>query len=210
MLGLNELIPTLLPPPARVLEVGCGEGALAEALAEAGYDVLAIDPEAPEGPIFRQVTLERLEEPAAFDVAVADRVLHHVHPLEPALDKLARLAPLVVVSEFAWERIDPPTQAWYEARRRRLIEEGRDPHGPADLDRWRWEHPGMHPAQVVLDALDERYERRALERGPYFHRWLKVPGIEAEEEAAIASGAIRPIAVRYVGSSRFAPRAASA
>ena len=36
-------------PPARVLEVGCGHGALAYAMARLGHDVLAIDPRAPEG-----------------------------------------------------------------------------------------------------------------------------------------------------------------
>ena len=41
---------------ARVLEVGCGvEGGLTPALAAAGYDVLGIDPHAPEGPLFRSV-----------------------------------------------------------------------------------------------------------------------------------------------------------
>ena len=34
----------LPPPPARVLEVGAGDGELAAALAAAGYDVVAIDP----------------------------------------------------------------------------------------------------------------------------------------------------------------------
>jgi 2-polyprenyl-3-methyl-5-hydroxy-6-metoxy-1,4-benzoquinol methylase len=31
-------------PPARVLEVGCGEGELAHALARTGHSVTAIDP----------------------------------------------------------------------------------------------------------------------------------------------------------------------
>ncbi|MBA2331336.1 MAG: methyltransferase domain-containing protein, partial [Actinobacteria bacterium] len=36
-------------PPARLLEVGCGQGELTTALAVAGYDVLGIDPAAPLG-----------------------------------------------------------------------------------------------------------------------------------------------------------------
>ena len=52
----------LPPSAARVLEVGCGSGALARALDAAGHRVLAIDPVAPDGPIFRRVTLEALDE----------------------------------------------------------------------------------------------------------------------------------------------------
>ena len=48
----------LPPPPARVLEVGCGdEGGVAYALDAAGYDVLGIDPHAPDGPLFRRTTI---------------------------------------------------------------------------------------------------------------------------------------------------------
>jgi 2-polyprenyl-3-methyl-5-hydroxy-6-metoxy-1,4-benzoquinol methylase len=62
----------LPPAPARVLEVGCGqEGGIARELAAAGFEVLAIDPEAPAGPLYRRVTLEELDEPAAFDAVVA-------------------------------------------------------------------------------------------------------------------------------------------
>jgi 2-polyprenyl-3-methyl-5-hydroxy-6-metoxy-1,4-benzoquinol methylase len=43
----------LPPPPARVLEVGCGEeGGLVATLAGAGYDVLGVDPHAPDAPGF--------------------------------------------------------------------------------------------------------------------------------------------------------------
>src|SRR5438105_843642 len=88
-----------LPPlPARVLEVGCGrEGGVARELAAGGYDVLAIDPEAPAGPEYRRVTLEELDDPGPFDAVVAGRALHHIDPLAPALDKLSRLAPLLIL-----------------------------------------------------------------------------------------------------------------
>jgi len=201
-MSLNEFIPTVFPPPARLLEVGCGAGELARALDVAGYDVLAIDPEAPEGSIFRAVTLEQLEETGPFDLAVADRALHHVHPLEPALDKLAALAPLLVVEEFAWERIDAETQAWYEATYTRLATAGREPEGPSDLDQWRLDHTGLHPSQVILEGLAERYEQRHLEPLPYFYRWLELHEVEADEQAAIEADAIRPIGLRYVGERR--------
>jgi len=204
-MSLNEFIPTVFPPPARLLEVGCGEGELARMLDAAGYDVLAIDPAAPDGPIFRAVTLEQLEATGLFDLAVADRMLHHVHPLEPALDKLAGLAPLLVVEEFAWEQIDAETQAWYEETYRRLSAGGQALKGPSDLDQWRRNHTGLHRSEDVLAALAERYEQRHYEPLPYFYRWLEVLEVEADEQAAIDAGAIRPIGLRWVGERRASP-----
>jgi hypothetical protein len=190
----------LPPPPARVLEVGCGEeGGVVGPLTEAGYDVLGIDPEAPEGPHYRRIALEQLEEPARYDAVVASRVLHHVNPLGPAIDKLARLAPLLLVDEFAWELIDAPTQEWYEGQHRLLTAAGSPPNAPASLDEWRAHHHDLHPSHVLLHELRARFEERHLERRPYLYRWLGGPASEALEAALIAVGAIRPIGVRYAG-----------
>ncbi len=56
-----------------VLEVGCGAGNLACALDAAGYRVLAIDPEAPEGAIFRRIRVEELDVAERVDAAIAVR-----------------------------------------------------------------------------------------------------------------------------------------
>jgi SAM-dependent methyltransferase len=204
MTSFAEFALAQLPPaPARVLEVGCGtEGGVVEELARAGFEVLGIDPDAPAGARFRSVSLEEFDGDEPFDAAVAARVLHHMGPLETVLDKLARLAPLVVVEEFAWERIDPPTQAWYEAHRHELEAQGEEPQGPADLDEWRSRHTDLHPASVVLRELEARFATRLVEERPYFYRWLKHPPTEAVEAELIASGAIRPIGLRYVGVRR--------
>src|SRR5438093_7338617 len=131
-------------PPGRILEVGCGrEGGVAPALDAAGYDVLAVDPHAPAGPLYRQITLEELDEPGPFDAIVAGRVLHHVHPLMPALDKLVALAPLLILDEFAWNHMDEPTVSWYEAQHRLLVAAGRRPKGPARLGQWRASHDDL-------------------------------------------------------------------
>jgi 2-polyprenyl-3-methyl-5-hydroxy-6-metoxy-1,4-benzoquinol methylase len=76
------------PPPARVLEVGCGNGDLARALAARGYEMTAIDPEAPDGDIFRRASLEDFNEAGPFDAVVAVRSLHHVHDLEGGVRKI--------------------------------------------------------------------------------------------------------------------------
>ena len=101
-----------------MLEVGCGpRGGVTPALVERGYDVLALDPKAPDGPPFRRITLEELDDPGPFGAVVAGRVLHHVHPLDTALDKLAALAPLLIVDEFAWNHLDEATRRWYDDER---------------------------------------------------------------------------------------------
>jgi len=187
-------------PPARVLEVGCGhEGGIAPELAAGGYDVLAIDPDAPEGPLYRQTTLEELDDAGPFDAVVAGRVLHHVHPLGPALDKLAGLAPLLVLDEFAWNHMDEPTVDWYERQHRALVAAGRELEGPPDLAEWRARHTDLHPYETLRREIDARYEERHFEWRPYLFRWLEGPATESLEEGLIAAEAIRPIGFRYAG-----------
>jgi SAM-dependent methyltransferase len=199
-----------LAPGSRLLEVGCGKtGELALTLADAGHDVVAIDPRAPKGPIFRQVALEDFDEDGSFDAAVCKRVLHHVEPLPPAVGKLARLAPVLLVEEFAHERLDEPTRAWYEGQWRLLAAAGVEPDGPADLGHWRDEHRGLHPSEQVLAALDARFLRTHYEDRPYLYRWLGGPTTEGLERTLIDTGAIRPIGYRYAGTRTETTRSAA-
>ena len=197
---VNEFVLSHLPPPpARVLEVGCGSGELARVLSEEGYDVLAIDPRAPDGAIFRRATLEELDEPGPFDGVVAARVLHHVRPLRPAIEKLARLAPLVVLDEFAPELLDAATAEWYEGQYRILAAAGREPPGPPAIEEWRRNHADLHPSSVVLAEVGRRFRQRLLERRLYLYRWLAGPATEPLEQALVDAGAIAALGYRYVG-----------
>jgi SAM-dependent methyltransferase len=204
VVGFTEFaLSQLAEPPGRVLEVGCGnEGGVAPALAAAGYDVLAIDPRAPEGPLYRQITLEELDDPGPFDAVVAGRVLHHVDPLAPALDKLAGLAPLLILDEFAWNHMDEPTIDWYESQHRVLVAAGRTPKGPPHLAEWRERHSDLHPYETLRAEVDTRYDERHFEWRPYFYLWLEGPATESLEAGLIAAGAIRPIGFRYAGVSK--------
>lgn len=200
-MDLDRVAPVLaaLPrPPARVLEIGCGRGDLARALDAAGYTVLAIDPEAPAGPIFRRTTIEEFAGEERFDAAVAAYVLHHVESLDVALDRIAGVLEArgrLVVEEFGWDLVDSATGEWYARQQ-----------GNASVEsvraEWRAEHEGLHGYDGIRRALDERFAERSFEWRPYFYRCLRRDELAPAERAAVAAGKIRPIGFRYVGTRR--------
>ena len=203
------------PPPLRVLEIGCGrEGGLVPLLAEAGYDVLGVDPDAPAGERFARTTFQDgarngLLHAGSWDAVVAGRVLHHVNPLGASLDLLASLAPLLVVDEFAPNLVDAAAEDWYEAQHRLLRAAGAEPKGPPTLAEWRTHHPGLHGDDVLLPALRARYDELACERIPFFHRWRGGPSSEALEQSLVDAGAFRPIGYRWAGSSTSTTRSSA-
>jgi SAM-dependent methyltransferase len=184
------VLASLPAPPARVLEVGAGDGWLATALD--GYDVLAIDP-ASEAPHVRRVALVDLDEPdASFDAAVAVVSLHHVEPLEASCEKLAALVRpggVLVVDEVDFERVDERAARWWLDRR------DDSTHTPEDIARAR-EH--MHPLARVREALAPWFEVGEPVRGPYLHRWDLPPGLREVEEALIASRDLPATGARFV------------
>lgn len=201
------VLSSLPEAPARVLEVGCGEGHLAKSLAEAGYEVVAIDPHAPEGAIFRPVSLEDFEG-ESFDAVVADRSLHHVHDIEAGVHKLRRMLTdtgVLVLNEFAWDAMNEPTAAWYLAAAQ---ERGVDPGAGVDTARdllsgWADEHDGLHTAGALRAALSLHFETVVDTPAPYMARYhLDDPGAESLERGAIGDGSISALGFRYVGRPR--------
>jgi SAM-dependent methyltransferase len=182
----------LPPPPARVLEVGCGSGELARALAADGYDVVAVDPKAPEGTIFRRTTIEELTGEGLFAAAVASLSLHHVHDLEVVAGRVRSLllpgAPFVV-REFALDRLDEPTARWDYARRG--LEGG--------LAEWRAEHDQLHGFAALRSGLDAHFSERSFEWGPYLAEFQPGEGHADDERRLIAVGEIRAVGFVYVG-----------
>lgn len=186
----------LPPPPARVLEVGCGDGGLARALDAEGYRMLAIDPVAPEGEIFRRTTIEELRDPGPFDAVIASRSLHHVDDLDEALAKIARLSRLFVLDEFAWDRFDEATADWYDEQR------PRSPNPPPPSSEWRTRHADLHGFDALTAALERHFVERTFVLVPYLHRYMHVPELEAQEAELIEAGEIAALAFRFVGSPR--------
>ena len=189
-------------PPARLLEIGCGDGELALALAADGYDVTAIDPRAPEGAIFRRLTLEELDDELGFDAVVASLSLHHVENLGAAFDKVAsflRPGGTLVLQEFARERLSGATARWYHEQRRARNEDG----VPASFDAWLHESEhdlaDVHPFNELRRELDRLFVERVIEEVPYLYSHRLDDAVEPVERALIEAGAIEATGVLYAG-----------
>lgn len=207
----------LPPPPATVLELGCGPaGGFVPALREHGYDAAGIDPNAPDADGFHRIGFEQYEPPQPVDAIVASRSLHHVCDLgEVVRSMVAALRPggTLIVAEWAWEQFDAETAEWCFARMRD-DDESADGWLRRRRDAWAesgedWESyfftwaagHGLHRGEGILEALAQRFDTALSTRGPYFFADL-TGVVEADEEAAIAAGAIQATGVRYAGTPR--------
>ena len=185
---------SLPPPPARVLEVGAGDGELAAALADAGYEVVAIDP-AGGPPHVRAVPLHELDEPdGSFAAAVAVVSLHHVEPLAESCARLAALlAPgaRLVIDEFDVAIYDEAAARWW------LSHTDRDNHPEALVADLR---AHLHSLDEIVTVLRTWFEVGEPVRGAYLYRWEIDPALRGDEEQAIAAGAIPATGARVIAT----------
>ena len=204
MLAVDVLVfvrASLPAPPARVLEVGAGDGELAGALRGLGYDVLAIDPATEAAGVLPVALHELAEADASFDAAVAVLSLHHVEPLAESCRRLGTLlrpgAPLVI-DEFDVERYDERAASWWLHQH---IAAGGEPRGtPADLvARYRGH---LHPVARLREELAPGFMLGEPVRGAYLYRWGVGKDQRSAEEDRIATGALPATGARLVGVRR--------
>lgn len=159
--GLRPLLP---PPPARVLEAGCGRGALAAALADLGYQVTGVDRDAEMAAAAGKrgvpvIHADVRDVSGEYDVVLFTRSLHHAESLDGVLTHaVTMLAPdgQVVIEEFAWERVDRAGAHFLHDNRVMLVATGLlDAELPSGdlLDAWIGGHDSLHRGSAMLAAL---------------------------------------------------------
>ena len=219
----------LPPPPARLLEVGCGDGELAHALGELGYEVVAVDSSAEpvetargKGVDARVATFPDFEA-SPFDAILFTRSLHHVSPLDEALERardLLSAGGTLLVEDWAWERVDAATAEWAYGLRATL-----SALGLVSIDGWEYEDSPrtawhrehehhIHTSGAMLEAVSRMFEVEAPEKTQYFYRYYvrdlasEPAGAEVArcimewERRLIEAGAIQPIGLRLQAGPR--------
>jgi SAM-dependent methyltransferase len=176
---------------SRILEIGCGSGALAKQLQDLGHEVIAIDRslEVVEGAQrlgvdARQALFPDFEE-GPFDVVLFTRSLHHIRPLAPALDQARHLlkpSGLLVVEDFAYSDRSEFTRAWFY-RLLRLLEScnvllpaeqtiGRELLKAGDVTSvWQKYAYRINTGAEVLQAITERFKVLKVNLAPYLYRY---------------------------------------
>lgn len=187
-----DFVRTSLPsPPARVLEIGAGEGELAVDLRGAGYDVLAIDPSSTAAGVERIALIDVDEPGGSFDAAVAVVSLHHVEPLAESFEHLAELmrpGGLLAVDEFDVARFDERAAAWWSAHHAEHPDPGETIAGVRGH---------LHPVADIRDRLAAWFDLGPLERGPYLYRFQLRAELRGEEQRSIAEGHFQATGARF-------------
>ena len=174
---------------ARVLEVGCGRGDVARLLGRDGIGVTALDlrltdPRPSVGVRFVEADYFQFNE-TGFDAIVFGASLHHLHPIDAAIEHAAALvAPsaILVADEFDLDAPRPNTARWYYETQELLAAaelypvERVDPATDAD-PRMRWldghvHDPPLATGRQMLAAIAARFAIRDTTRSPYLYRYI--------------------------------------
>jgi ubiquinone/menaquinone biosynthesis C-methylase UbiE len=137
---VEQILPlaaTELRGARRVLDIGCGDGQISRLIAEAGAEVVGVDPtwnqisvahSRADGPRYLSAAADRLPfVEASFDSIVACLVFEHIDAVDAAIAEVARVLepgglfcfflnhPLLQTPDSGWiddHIIDPPEQYW--------------------------------------------------------------------------------------------------
>lgn len=197
---------------ARLLDVGCGKGRVAQAFAQRGASVTAIDksPESVDSAMASGIaasTIDFIEfagEP--FDIILFSRSLHHIEPLDAAVDKLFQLlgkGGVAVVEDFAVEKCTRKEAQWrydvsalleaagvyseWENKHKHAGEEHKKPLDP--MERWHKRYYVDHSiadSQTMIAALQKRFASMHIETAPYLYRYFVEDLLPTEHALSLA------------------------
>jgi len=183
-------------PPASVLEVGCGDGALAKLLIDAGFSVCAIDKNneavgksRAHGVQAIEIGLLEYAPNTEFDAILFSRSLHHIETPENAVRHACTLLKndgMLLLEDFCRELMDQESALWFFGLKAVLAANGKPlkGHGPKledgqipanPVDAWNAHHLGKH------SLADSNQMRRAIElrcniveeqHVPYLYRYF--------------------------------------
>jgi ubiquinone/menaquinone biosynthesis C-methylase UbiE len=196
-------------PGARVLEVGCGDGAFVHALAPS-IDIVGVDPNVESSARTHAARFEDFDaEP--FDVLFSSVALHHLHDAEEAgaaLKRLSKPGSVMLVREFDKDLlVDEPTQRWWFHQRHAKDAVDSDGKHPLPnsfeeyMAMWREQMDHHVHAWPVVESmlLSAGFQRESVEPMPYLFRWSLSEDVRPIEERLIASGLIKQVGLRWQG-----------
>ena len=179
-LGEGALVEAALPPPATVLELGCGTGRMTRQLVARGYRVTAVD-ESPEmlahvsGAETGCASIEALDLQRTFDVVLLASNLLSVEPARRRtfLETCRRHGGLVVVETLpvGWRPNEGETRIGDVTSRLRLDAfDGRLAVGEVEYEAGgrRW----SHAFEMHVFATEEELRAALAEGGLELDRWL--------------------------------------
>jgi SAM-dependent methyltransferase len=215
----------------RVLEVGCGRGDVARLLGREGMSVTGLDLHLPDprpsaGVKFVEGDFLRFDEGAKFDAVIFTSSLHHMYPVQAAIDRAHRLlnpGGILVADEFDLDAPRPLTARWYYDIQELLAVADIYPADRVDKatnddPRIRWldahvHDPPLATGRQMLTAIASRFAIRDTTRCAYLYRYLcnGLPDDErggkiashvfATEQRRIASAALDAAGLRIVAMS---------
>lgn len=190
--SLRFLRQHLVREASSILDVGCGNGAIAQGLLSDGHRVVGLDlsEEAVVAARARGVDAHLITWPdletQAVDAIVFARSLHHMEDLGNALDRVRDLlvtGGVLLVDDFAWEAANTVTLVWLRDQARGLCSRGLLPENSCLLDKifgsedplpgWKKEYSSLHDSIHLDSAIRRRFQVKETSQSPYLYSYLE-------------------------------------